>query len=171
MSKENNAQPISICWLRRDLRLDDHAALYHALKSGYPVLVLFIFDPNILDRLENKKDARVDFIHQQLVKINQQLTDKGSQLVVKLQTPQKAWEEIISDFNVEAVFTNHDYEPYARKRDEEVADLLKQNDIAFHTYKDQVIFEKGEVKKADGTPYAVFTPIISSGSSSSIPFI
>lgn len=158
MSKENNAQPISICWLRRDLRLDDHAALYHALKSGYPVLVLFIFDPNILDRLENKKDARVDFIHQQLVKINQQLTDKGSQLVVKLQTPQKAWEEIISDFNVEAVFTNHDYEPYARKRDEEVADLLKQNDIAFHTYKDQVIFEKGEVKKADGTPYTVFTP-------------
>ncbi len=158
MSKENNAQAISICWLRRDLRLEDHAAMYHALKSGRPVLVVFIFDPNILDRLENKKDARVDFIHQQLVKINQQLTDKGSQLVVKLQTPQRAWEEIISEFNVEAVFTNHDYEPYARKRDQEIADLLKQNDIAFHTYKDQVIFEKGEVKKADGTPYTVFTP-------------
>ena len=158
MSKKNNAQPISICWLRRDLRLDDHAALYHALKSGYPVLVVFIFDPNILDRLENKKDARVDFIHQQLAKINQQLVDKGSCLLVKFQTPQKAWAEIINDFNVQTVYTNHDYEPYARKRDKEIADLLKQNDIAFHTYKDQVIFEKDEVKKADGSPYTVFTP-------------
>lgn len=158
MSKKNNANPISICWLRRDLRLNDNAALYHALKSGYPVLIVFIFDPNILDRLENKKDARVDFIHQQLLKINQQLTDKGSQLLVKFQTPQKAWEEITSDFNVQAVYTNHDYEPYARKRDQEIADLLKQNDIAFRTYKDQVIFDKGEIKKADGTPYTVFTP-------------
>jgi len=158
MSKKNNAQPISICWLRRDLRLKDNAALYYALKSDAPVLVVFIFDPNILDRLENKKDARVDFIHQQLVKINQQLTDKGSQLLVKFQTPQEAWEEIISEFNVQSVFTNHDYEPYARKRDQGIADLLKQSNIAFHTYKDQVIFEKGEVKKADGTPYTVFTP-------------
>ncbi len=158
MSKKNNVQPISICWLRRDLRLNDHAALYHALKSGYPVLVVFIFDPNILDRLEDKKDARVDFIHQQLVKINEQLTDKGSQLIVKFQTPQEAWEEIINDFNVQSVYTNHDYEPYARKRDQEIADLLKQNGIVFHSYKDQVIFEKGEVKKADGTPYTVFTP-------------
>lgn len=158
MSKENNAQAISICWLRRDLRLEDHAALYHALKSGCPVLVVFIFDPNILDRLENKKDARVDFIHQQLVKINQQLIDKGSCLLVKFQTPQKAWQEIMGDFNVQAVYANHDYEPYARKRDQEIANLLKQNNIAFHTYKDQVIFEKDEVKKADGSPYTVFTP-------------
>lgn len=158
MSKKNNVQPISICWLRRDLRLEDHAALYHALKSGYPVLAVFIFDPNILDRLENKKDARVDFIHQQLVKLNQQLTEKGSQLLVKFQTPQKAWEEIISDFEIKAVYTNHDYEPYARKRDQQIADFLTQNGIAFHTYKDQLVFEKGEVQKADGTPYTVFTP-------------
>lgn len=158
MSKKSNTLSISICWLRRDLRLKDNAALYQALKSGYPVLIVFIFDPNILDRLENKKDARVDFIHQQLVKINEQLTERGSQLLVKFQTPQKAWQEITSDFNVQAVYANHDYEPYARKRDQEIADLLKQNNIAFHTYKDQVIFEKGEVIKADGNPYTVFTP-------------
>jgi len=158
MSKKNNAQPINICWLRRDLRLQDNAALYYALTSGYPVLVVFIFDPNILGQLENKRDARVDFIHQQLVKINQELANKASQLVVKFQTPQKAWQELTSDFNVQAVYTNNDYEPYARKRDQEIADLLKQNGINFHTYKDQVIFEKNEVKKADGTPYTVFTP-------------
>lgn len=158
MSKKSNAHAISICWLRRDLRLEDHAAMYHALRSGYPVLVIFIFDTNILDRLENRKDARVDFIHQQLGNINRQLINKGSYMLVKNQTPQQAWQEIINDFKVHGVYTNHDYEPYARKRDEEIANLLKQNGIAFHTYKDQVIFEKSEIQKADGTPYTVFTP-------------
>jgi len=158
MSKKSNAQPINICWFRRDLRLEDHAALYHALKVGHPVLLVFIFDTNILDRLENRKDARVDFIHQQLAKINQQLINKGSRLLIKCGTPQQAWQEIINDFNVQTVYTNHDYEPYARKRDQEIADLLKQNGITFHTYKDQVVFEKSEIQKADGTPYTVFTP-------------
>ncbi|WP_343533390.1 deoxyribodipyrimidine photo-lyase [Pedobacter sp.] len=158
MSKKSNAHAISICWLRRDLRLEDHASMYHALRSGYPVLVIFIFDANILNQLENRKDARVDFIHQQLGNINQQLVKNGSCILVKNQTPQQAWQEIINDFKVQGVYTNHDYEPYARERDEEIANLLKQNGIAFHTYKDQVIFEKGEIQKTDGTPYTVFTP-------------
>ena len=60
--------PINILWLRRDLRLEDNAALYHALKSGYPVLLLFIFDKNILDKCA-KDDARVTFIYQTLENI------------------------------------------------------------------------------------------------------
>ncbi|MNK10186.1 Deoxyribodipyrimidine photo-lyase [compost metagenome] len=157
MSEKNNTT-INICWLRRDLRLDDNAALYHSLKAENPVLVVFILDKNILDKLENKADARVDFIHQQLSKINDQLIDKGSSLLVKYDTPENAWQQIIRDFKVSTVYTNHDYEPYARKRDERISELLEKNGIAFHTFKDQVIFEKGEVKKADGTPYTVFTP-------------
>lgn len=158
MSEKNKNPKINICWLRRDLRLEDHAALYHALKVENPVLLVFIFDKNILNKLENKADARIDFIHQQLSKINEQLLKKGSSLLVKYDTPEKAWQEIIKDFDVATVYTNHDYEPYAKERDNEIAKLLKKAGIAFHTFKDQVIFEKDEVKKADGTPYTVFTP-------------
>ena len=158
MSEKNKNPKINICWLRRDLRLDDNAALYHALKAEKPVLLVFIFDKNILNKLENKADARIDFIHQQLSKINEQLLKKGSSLLVKYDTPEKAWQEIIKDFDVETVYTNHDYEPYAKERDDEISELLKKAGIAFHTFKDQVIFEKDEVKKADGTPYTVFTP-------------
>lgn len=158
MSEKNNNLAINICWLRRDLRLEDNAALYHALKSKNPILLVFIFDKNILDKLENKADARVDFIHQQLAKIDEQLKEKDSSLLIKYDNPENAWREIIKDFVVEEVFTNHDYEPYAKKRDQEIEAFLKQNNIAFHTFKDQVIFEKDEVKKADGTPYTVFTP-------------
>lgn len=158
MSETNNKPKVNICWLRRDLRLDDNAALYHALKAENPVLIVFIFDKNILDKLGNKSDARVDFIHQQLLKINDELVKKGSSLLVKYNTPENAWQQIITQFKVNAVYTNHDYEPYARKRDKTIGELLKQNGIAFHTFKDQVIFEKSEVQKADGTPYTVFTP-------------
>ena len=158
MSEKTDNKPINICWLRRDLRLDDNAALYGALKEEFPVLVVFIFDKNILEKLENKADARVDFIHQQLSKINGALIKKGSSILIKYNTPAIAWQQVIEEFTVKAVFTNHDYEPYARKRDEEISVLLKQKDIALYTFKDQVIFEKSEVQKADGTPYSVFTP-------------
>ena len=158
MIENNNKPTVNICWLRRDLRLDDNAALYYALKAKEPVLLTFIFDKHILGKLENKADDRVNFIHQQLSKINDELTAKGSALLIKYDTPANAWQEIIATYNVKTVYTNHDYEPYARKRDEAIGDLLKQSDIAFHTFKNQVIFEKNEVQKADGTPYTVFTP-------------
>ncbi|MES2650623.1 MAG: deoxyribodipyrimidine photo-lyase [Bacteroidota bacterium] len=150
--------PITICWLRRDLRLTDNAALYHALKSKYPVLILFIFDENILDKLPNKADARVNFIHQELIKINAELQQQGSSLLVKHGKPQEIWPEILKEYQVKEVYANHDYEPYARKRDEGIAEFLQSENINFNTFKDQVVFEKEEVIKADGKPYTVFTP-------------
>ncbi len=158
MTTKNNRPPINVCWLRRDLRLSDNAALYHALKQEEPVLALFIFDKNILAQLANKADARVDFIHQQLLKIKKELESHGSSLIVKYDTPDNAWEELITTFDIKDVFANHDYEPYARKRDEALSKFLAQKGIGFKTYKDQVIFEKSEVQKADGKPYTVFTP-------------
>lgn len=151
-------QPITICWLRRDLRLDDNAAFYHALKSNYPVLVLFIFDENILNKLTNKTDARVTFIHHQLTKIQSELLQKGSSALVKYGTPEQIWPAILKEYDVKAVYANHDYEPYARKRDDGLTEFLRSEAINFYTYKDQVIFEKDEVVKADGKPYTVFTP-------------
>lgn len=152
------ANQISVVWLRRDLRLHDQAALYHALRSPYPVLPLFIFDRYILSKLEDRDDARVTFLHHTLSQLQNELHQLGSSLLVKYATPVEAWQQVLQEYNVAQVFTNHDYEPYAIKRDEEIGQLLQSAGIPFKTYKDQCIFEKDEVVKDDGKPYTVFTP-------------
>ena len=153
----------SIHWFRRDLRLQDNAALYHALKSGLPVIPVFIFDTNILNELKDKKekltiDHRVTFIHEELINLKKELNKLGSDLIVYYGEPLNVWQEIIKTYNIKKVFANHDYEPYAKKRDEQLKVLLSKFKIDFSTYKDQVIFEKEEVVKDDGKPYLVFTP-------------
>lgn len=153
-------QEIVICWLRRDLRLDDQAALHYALQSGKPVLPVFIFDKTILGKLP-ETDARVSFLHKRLSELENRLhTEFGGSLLVLHDTPVKAWQKLLEDYSVSEVYTNRDYEPYARKRDTEIRDFLASRGIAFHTFKDQVIFEKEEVVKDDGDPYVVFTPFM-----------
>jgi deoxyribodipyrimidine photo-lyase len=149
---------VNIFWFRRDLRLEDNAGLYHALKAGKPVVPVFIFDRNILDELEDKDDRRVEFIHLALQHIQSKLAKGGSTLDVRYGYPADVYKQLLEDYSVEKVFTNHDYEPYAQKRDKEIAGFLKENGASFHTYKDQVIFEKSEVVKDDSKPYTVFTP-------------
>lgn len=149
---------INIFWFRRDLRLDDNSGLYHALKSQYPVLCLFIFDKEILDQLNDKNDARVTFIYNTISHLHDELHTYGSSLLVLHDTPKSAWQRLLKEYDVAEVYTNHDYEPYAKQRDEEIRGLLAGQGIAFSTYKDQVIFEKDEVVKDDGKPYTVFTP-------------
>jgi deoxyribodipyrimidine photo-lyase len=149
---------INIFWFRRDLRIDDNAGLYHALKNDYPVLCLFIFDRAILDHLEDKDDARVNFIYQTIKNLQDELQKNGSNLLVVHDDAINAWKKIIKDYNINTVYTNHDYEPYAKLRDNKVSELLSLHNISFKTYKDQVIFEKNEVTKDDGKPYTVFTP-------------
>ncbi|WP_026897825.1 cryptochrome/photolyase family protein [Daejeonella oryzae] len=149
---------INIFWFRRDLRLNDNAGLFHALKSGIPVLPVFIFDRNILSKLEDKNDARVSFIHLCLQNLNTELEKSGSSLYVKHDSAENAWKEIIKEFNVKNIYCNHDYEPYARKRDSTLLEFFENQNIGFHTFKDQVIFEKSEIVKDDQKPYTVFTP-------------
>jgi deoxyribodipyrimidine photo-lyase len=149
---------INIFWFRRDLRLHDNAGLYHALKSNNPVLLIFIFDTNILDQLPSTTDRRVAFIHNALTELQQQLTALGSSLVIFHDTPLNAFKQLIQQHSIEHIFTNHDYDPYALERDDTIAQFAQQHNISFHTYKDQVIFEKQEVVKDDGKPYTVFTP-------------
>jgi deoxyribodipyrimidine photo-lyase len=144
----------SLFWFRRDLRLQDNAGLYHALKENKEVLPLFIFDSVILDKLEDKSDLRVTFIHQSLTLVQKQLGELGSSLVVLHGNPV----EIFKVLNPKAVYTNHDYEPYALKRDGVVKEILGNKNVVFKIFKDQVIFEKDEVVKDDGKPYTVFTP-------------
>ncbi len=151
-------QSINIFWFRRDLRLDDNAGLYHALKDKNPVVPIFIFDRNILDELEDKEDRRVEFIHLALQDMQKQLLKIGSTLDLRYGTPEEIFLTLLKEYTVEKVFTNHDYEPYAKKRDGAISKLLNEQGISFHTFKDQVLLEKDEVLKDDGKPYTVFTP-------------
>ena len=151
-------QTVNLFWFRRDLRLEDNAGLYHALKGEHPVIPVFIFDTNILDQLEDRQDARITFIHNALEDLQEALKEKGSTLIVKYGEPLKVWKDLLKTYTVQAVYTNHDFEPYAITRDTEVSTLLAKQDATFHTFKDHVIFEKGEILKDDGTPYVVFTP-------------
>ena len=142
----------SICyfWFRRDLRLDDNAGLYHALKTKKNVQPIFIFDKNILDRLDNKSDARVLFIHDELSKLKIELEIKfNSSLLCLYGHPSEIWERLCLEQNIDSVFTNHDFEPYANERDEQVKSILNNNGSSFHTFKDHVIFEKNEIVKDD----------------------
>lgn len=148
---------ISIFWFRRDLRLEDNTALIHAINSGLPVLPIFIFDSQIIQELSNN-DPRINFIYKNLKSIHQELEKLGSGLLCMKGNPEDIWEEIISKYTIEEVFYNKDYEPYALKRDEIINAILHKNQIAFHSYKDQVIFEENEILKDDGKPYTVFTP-------------
>ena len=148
----------AIFWFRRDLRLDDNAGLYHALKNSEAVLPIFIFDKNILDKLEDKKDKRVEFIHDAILDLNTKLTELNSAIKVFYSTPENVFKELVKEYNITTVYTNHDYEPYADERDLAVKEFLEKHKILFKSYKDQCIFEKNEVTKDDGKPYTVFTP-------------
>ncbi|RCH54866.1 deoxyribodipyrimidine photo-lyase [Mucilaginibacter hurinus] len=153
-----NKKAVSIFWFRRDLRPDDNAGFYHALKGNEPVIPFFIFDRQILGDLKDKDDARVTFIHQAITELNATLKKHGSNILVFYDDPIQAWKKLLEIHNVAHVYANHDYEPYAKERDAAVANMLEKHNITFSTYKDQVIFESDEVMKDDGKPYTVFTP-------------
>lgn len=153
-----NNTPISVFWFRRDLRIEDNAGLYHALKSGLPVLPLFIFDTDILSLLEDKADKRVQYIYNEVSRLCDELKEHGSSIIIKLGKPATVWKELMQEYDIKAVFTNHDYEPYGKERDAKIGEMLLSKGITFQTYKDCVIFEKDEVAKDDGLPYTVFTP-------------
>ena len=149
---------MNVFWHRRDLRLSDNAGLYHALKAGGPVLPIFIFDRDILDNLPSREDARVEFIHRAVTELAERYRAYGSDLRVFHGYPTEVWRHIRDTLQPEAVYTNRDYEPYARRRDAAVADILAEHDIPFHDFKDHVVFESDEVQKKAGGPYTVYTP-------------
>lgn len=152
--------PISpnIFWFRRDLRLEDNHGLFQAISSGKPLILLFIFDTEILDQLKDRQDARLSFIYSSLQNLKDKLQSFGGYLLLKHGKPLEIWEKLVEEFHPESVFTNHDYEPYAIQRDQEIEVFLKTKGTNFYSFKDQVIFEKDEVIKEDGKPYTVFTP-------------
>lgn len=146
-----------IFWFRRDLRLADNHALFEALKTGCPVQPVFIFDRDILDKLEDTRDARVHFIWLQLQQLQSALSAYGASIRVYHAPAAEAWRQILQDFQPQQVFFNKDYEPQARQRDQQIQEFLETQDISVKTFKDQVIFEEGELTKTDASPYTVYT--------------
>ncbi|RTL47760.1 MAG: deoxyribodipyrimidine photo-lyase [Sphingobacteriales bacterium] len=151
-------QEVAIMWFRRDLRFEDNAALYHAFRQPHPVIPLFIFDTHILDKLTNRNDARVQFIHSVITNMHRQLMRNGSGMWVYYGSPLQVFQQLSENFSIQSVYTNTDYEQYAIERDAGIANFLRQEGAAFHSFKDQIIFDGSEVVKEDGKPYTVFTP-------------
>lgn len=149
---------ISVFWFRRDLRLEDNVGLFQALSSEYQVLPIFIFDTTILETLEDKTDKRVDYIHQALSEINLNLKTYQSKLTTFYGEPFEVFKKLSENYAIQAVFCNRDYEPLAIQRDTQIYQFFKDQNIVFKAYKDQVVFDKNEVLKNDGTPYTVYTP-------------
>ncbi|WP_209329607.1 cryptochrome/photolyase family protein [Lunatimonas salinarum] len=151
-------EKVTLFWFRRDLRLEDNSGLFYAYTQESNVLPLFIFDTEILEKLEDKKDARVAFIHQELQRLHRELAAFGSSLLVKYGSPLQVYGALLQEYDVQCVYTNRDYEPYARERDQSISDFLKTKNIPFLDFKDQVIFEKNEILTDSGQHYKVFTP-------------
>jgi deoxyribodipyrimidine photo-lyase len=149
----------AIFWFRRDLRLEDNHGLFQALSHHQEIIPLFIFDEAILSKLKCKKDLRLSFIYQNLKVIDEKIKlAGGSGLVVLHGDTKQCWQEVLNNYTPSSIYCNHDYEPYATKRDLEIEWLASDRKVSFESFKDQVIFEENEVMKADGTPYTVFTP-------------
>ncbi len=153
-----NDNPFSVFWFRRDLRLNDNVGLYHALNNSVAVQSVFIFDTDILNDLTKPYNRAVSFIYHQVKKLKEELNNTGADLWVFYGKPVEIFRQLSANYRIEAVYFNHDYEPYARQRDQEIVAFCHQKGIKVASYKDQVIFEKDEVLKPDGTPYTVFTP-------------
>lgn len=151
-------QKISIHWFRRDLRLFDNCALYHALDSGLRVMPIFIFDTDILSLLSDTSDLRVNFIHREVYQMNNNLRALGSSLHQYVGRPEEIFKLLVASFDIDSVYANSDYEPYGIARDNQVARFLASKGVEFNTFKDHVIFEKSEIVKPDSLPYTVFTP-------------
>lgn len=149
---------ITIFWFRRDFRFEDNIGLLHALDSKYPVMPIFIFDPEILSKFENKNDPRVKFILDQLLSLKRSLEKSNSTLHIYYDKPGNVFVNLRSNYNIKAVFANRDYEPHSISRDLTITNLLNEQKIPFYLFKDHVIFEGQELLKKDGLPYKIFTP-------------
>ena len=148
----------TIFWFRRDLRLYDNIGLSKALEEKHPVLPIFIFDNNILEDLEARDDSRVEFLYNRISGMHHTLKEEGSGILILIGDPIDVFKKLSSELNISSVYTNRDYEPYAKRRDSKIGEYLRSAGIEFYDFKDQVIFEEDEVVKDDGLPYHVFTP-------------
>ncbi|MBC7704993.1 MAG: deoxyribodipyrimidine photo-lyase [Rhodoferax sp.] len=150
-----------LMWFRRDLRIDDNAALHLALKTCRQVHCVFIFDSEILDPLP-RADRRVEFIRESLVELDIHLRaasgDPDAGLIVRHGITVQEIVALAKKLGAVSVFAAHDYEPQAIAREHKVLGALANAGIALHLVKDQVVMEGRELLTQAGSAYTVFTP-------------
>lgn len=151
-------QNISIFWFRRDLRLQDNTALTQALKGPYPVWPVFIFDTTLPDESTNRQDTRLSFMYGEVESLYHRLRKEEGSLLVRHGKPLEVFKDLAASYAIKSVYTNRDYEPYAKARDREIQAFLQGRGVQFLHYKDQVIFDRKEILSEAGEPYRVFTP-------------
>ena len=148
---------ISIFWFRRDLRVDDNKGLYYALQENDNIVPIFIYDKNILDEIK-KNDHRIEFIKNRIDEINKDLSKTGKSINQFYGDPLKVFKKLIEKYQIKNIYLNRDYTPYSIKRDSQIFNLAKKQNIVYKDYKDHVIYEKSDITKDDGSPYKVYTP-------------
>jgi deoxyribodipyrimidine photo-lyase len=148
----------AICWIRRDLRLSDHAPLASATRDAEAVAVVFVFDTVILQAIENRSDRRLEFIHRSLAELDRKLRAAGSRLIVLHGDPTEEIPRIAAELGVQEVYTAQDYEPYARSRDAKLDEKLREAGCELRLLKDTILFDPGQIATAEGNPFRVYTP-------------
>jgi deoxyribodipyrimidine photo-lyase len=151
-------EKVNVFWFRRDLRFDDNNGLFQALNSVFPLVPVFVFDPAVLNHFPDPNDPRLTFIHQQLIRLNEEFRKYNSGLQVYFTSPEVVFGQLSAKYDIQNVFVNTDYEPSATIRDQKVAEFLSNKGVGFLSFKDQVVFHQNDVVKANGSPYTVFTP-------------
>jgi deoxyribodipyrimidine photo-lyase len=150
-------EKVNIFWFRRDLRVADNCGFYEALVAGKPVLPVFIYDSKILNDLEDD-DSRVEFITAEVAKLKEEFERNNSTLWIYHGKPLEAFKRLWIEYEIDTVYANQDYEPYAKERDQEINSFLATHGVGLLQFKDQLIFHKNDILKPDGKPYTVFTP-------------
>jgi len=149
--------PTSLVWLRRDLRLHDHASLYAALAAPHPVQPVFVFDSAILAQFPNPDDRRLGFLARTLCHMHRQLEARGGGLLVLHGNAVEAIPKLAAALHAPAIYAGEDFEPQPMLRDEKVRGALPSS-TTLHLHADHVMLPPGSVLKDNGEPFKVFTP-------------
>ncbi len=146
-----------IVWFRRDLRVNDHAALFHASRTGAPIIPLFIFDTPHIARISSD-GAFFDLQADCLAALRDGISSLGGSLIVRNGDALAVHEDLIRSVQPAALYVNRDYAPAARDREQAVIALYRAFGIETVTFKDQVLHQPEEILNGSGNPYVVFTP-------------
>ncbi len=151
-------EEIAVFWFRRDLRIDDNLGLYQALKSGFKVLPVYIFDPEIWSRYTDVDNRQLHFIRNAVYQLKQELIDLNSDLLVFEDLPPVVFQNLINEYNVKMVFANEEFDPFSIQRDRKISEFLNSNGITLNLFTDHLIHKPGVILKPDRSPYTIFTP-------------
>lgn len=144
---------------RRDLRIVDNNALYNACNDCDSVYCCFIFTPEqISSKNLYKSDNAIQFMVESITELMKEINNVNGRLMILYGDNNKVISEVIDKFNINAIYFNRDYTPYALLRDNSIKELCRENSIVCNEYQDYYLYEPGIIRSGAGTYYKKFTP-------------